>query len=270
VYIAYELVDATTLAAHLDAGPLDPRFRRQIARDLASGVAELHRAGILHRDLKPANVLIDRDGVAKITDLGIACEVADRVRRTQAGCVMGTPDYIAPEQVQGEPVSTATDVYQLGCVFYAMLAGSPPFASGSPLATLTAQVKAPPAPPPCADPDDEPFCAVTMRALAKAPAARPTLPELLAVLPESGAASGGSVQVLADARATRSARPEWRDGRGAGGSRSQRLTTGTPAAFEHQTGAWGIRVPRGGVPCWKNGMWWPRRSKDMRRRCSRP
>src|SRR4029079_16017586 len=105
----------------------------EIAVEVAHGLAFAHEQGLIHRDVKPQNVLLNGDGRAKVTDFGIARSL-DVDGMTQTGTVLGTSNYIAPEQASGQPVDTQSDVYALGVVLYEMLAGDVPF----PGATLTA------------------------------------------------------------------------------------------------------------------------------------
>ena len=106
-----------------------------IVRDLAEGLAAAHAAGIVHRDLKPANVLIDSSGRATITDFGVARSFAGD-GLTRAGAIVGTPEYLSPEQIAGDAVDGRADLYALGLVFYEMLSGELPFRSGSQAETL--------------------------------------------------------------------------------------------------------------------------------------
>ncbi|MFY9551085.1 MAG: serine/threonine-protein kinase, partial [Thermoanaerobaculia bacterium] len=101
-----------------------------ILRQLAEGLGEAHAAGVVHRDLKPANILVDAEDRAFITDFGVARSLA-RDSRTRAGAVVGTPDYLAPEQIAGDPVDARADLYALGIVFFEMLSGQLPFRASS-------------------------------------------------------------------------------------------------------------------------------------------
>ena len=112
---------------------LTPGTAVSIARQVAEGLAEAHKLGIIHRDLKPANIMIDRDGQAKIMDFGIA-----RVGRgrgvTGEGAVIGTPEYMSPEQVEGRPADARSDIYSLGAVLFEMVVGCAPFDGETPFA----------------------------------------------------------------------------------------------------------------------------------------
>jgi len=131
---------------HVDGEALDRRLDRErrlpvedalsIARQIASGLAAAHARGVIHRDLKPANILLDRDGGAYISDFGVARSLAGsggrtRAGSTRAGSVIGTPDYLSPEQARGEPADARSDLYALGLMLHEMLAGELPFAGGT-------------------------------------------------------------------------------------------------------------------------------------------
>jgi len=134
VYLVMEYVDGESLSSLLAReGPLDPRRSIDLARQIADGLSAAHELGIIHRDLKPDNVIVSRkrDGreVAKVVDFGIAKAVSDSPKDslTRSGLVIGTPEYMSPEQLIGDPVDARTDVYALGCMLYQMLTGMKPF-----------------------------------------------------------------------------------------------------------------------------------------------
>jgi serine/threonine-protein kinase len=132
-YMALEFLPGGTLEDRLARGrPLPDAETERIARQLAAGLAHAHEHGLVHRDLKPANVLFDAEGRAKIADFGIArLEGIDTL--TEAGTVMGTANYISPEQAAGEPASPASDVYSFGVILFRLLTGRLPFEAESPL-----------------------------------------------------------------------------------------------------------------------------------------
>lgn len=111
-------------------GPVAVERATQFVQQLADALQHAHDAGVIHRDLKPGNILIGSDGSAYITDFGVARSVG-RSELTRAGAVVGTPDYLSPEQVAGDPVDHRGDIYALGLVFYEMLTGKLPFTGDS-------------------------------------------------------------------------------------------------------------------------------------------
>ena len=126
-FIVFEYVDGMNLKELMtQEGPLSPREAIELALQVARGLSFAHESGLVHRDVKPQNVLLDADGRAKVTDFGIAHAV-DVDGMTITGTIMGTSNYIAPEQARGQPVDEQTDVYSLGCVLYELLAGDVPF-----------------------------------------------------------------------------------------------------------------------------------------------
>ncbi len=130
-YLVLELVDGPSLAGVLDGGPLDPGATMDVVAQVAAALAAAHATGLVHRDVKPANLLVGRDGLVKITDFGIA-HAAGSAPLTQAGMLVGTPAYLAPERTAGEPATAASDLYSLGIVAYECLTGAPPF-RGTPI-----------------------------------------------------------------------------------------------------------------------------------------
>jgi predicted Ser/Thr protein kinase len=126
-FIVFEYVDGLNLKELVnEEGPLPVRTAIELALQVARGLSFAHEQGLVHRDVKPQNVLLDGDGRAKVTDFGIARSV-DVDGMTITGTIMGTSNYIAPEQARGQPVDDQTDVYSLGCVLYELLAGHPPY-----------------------------------------------------------------------------------------------------------------------------------------------
>jgi serine/threonine protein kinase len=135
VYLVMEFVDGEPLSTILEReGALEPRRAVDIARQIADGLAAAHELGIVHRDLKPDNVIVTRSRnqreIPKVVDFGIAKAVTglDQKGLTRSGLVIGTPEYMAPEQLLGDPVDAHADVYSLGCILYQMLTGIQAFA----------------------------------------------------------------------------------------------------------------------------------------------
>ena len=150
VYLALELVEGKNLRAEIARGPLQSRRALHIARQIAAGLAAAHAKNIVHRDLKPENVvLVDKDGdpdFVKILDFGIAklAPEGGKSPLTRVGVVLGTLDYMAPEQALGQPVDHRADLYALGTVMYEMLCGVCPYEGESSSAILALQLKKPP------------------------------------------------------------------------------------------------------------------------------
>ncbi|MEI8212552.1 MAG: protein kinase [Planctomycetota bacterium] len=136
-YLAMEYVPGGTLEARLQQhGPLEFLSILRIAQQIASALEAAHECGLVHRDIKPGNILLDR-GVdrVRVTDFGLV-RVSDDASMTRSGLIAGTPQYMAPEQVRGEPCDGRTDLFALGCVMYALLVGHPPFRADSPYAAM--------------------------------------------------------------------------------------------------------------------------------------
>ena len=130
-FLTMRYVEGRSLSEVLEReGPMPAERAVAIVRQVASALEEAHRAGVIHRDLKPGNVLLDAEDTAFITDFGVARSLGSD-GLTRAGAVVGTPDYLSPEQIAGDPVDGRTDLYALGIVFYEMLTGQLPFRAGS-------------------------------------------------------------------------------------------------------------------------------------------
>ena len=127
-YIVFEFIDGENLKELVvRKGRLDVRDALEIAHEIAEGLAFAHENGLIHRDVKPQNVLLNGDGRAKVTDFGIARSLDVEHGVTQTGTILGTSNYLAPEQATGQPVDAHTDVYSLGIVLYEMITGELPF-----------------------------------------------------------------------------------------------------------------------------------------------
>jgi eukaryotic-like serine/threonine-protein kinase len=169
-YLVMELVPGETLSRILNVeGRLSPDTTLDIVGQAARALHVAHSTGIIHRDIKPANLMVTADGVVKITDFGIA-RASDGLALTRTGEVMGTPQYLSPEQAEGKPATPASDVYSLGAVAYECLVGRRPFVAESAVATALAHLREPVPDLPATVPPA--LAAVVRRALAKDPAER--------------------------------------------------------------------------------------------------
>ncbi len=148
-YIVMELVEGESLRQRLVPGPLSSREAAALGAQIAEALAAAHERGIVHRDLKPANVVVTPEGRAKVLDFGLARRepsrtsrpedtVATRMKETAAGLVVGTVDYMSPEQVRGDAVDGRSDIFALGTVLFELLSGSPPFSRATPADTMVA------------------------------------------------------------------------------------------------------------------------------------
>ena len=148
-YFSMKLIEGSNLSSRLATFRTNPRAAAALMAELAEAVHHAHMRGILHRDLKPANILIDSEGRPHVTDFGLAKEIEGGAELTLSGAILGTPKYMSPEQAYGRrrSITTATDVYGLGAILYALLAGKAPFGGESVLETLDAVRKNLPDPP---------------------------------------------------------------------------------------------------------------------------
>ncbi|MFI7454655.1 Stk1 family PASTA domain-containing Ser/Thr kinase [Nonomuraea sp. NPDC049714] len=174
-YIVMEYVDGRTLRDLLRA---DRRLLPERAVELVDGILRAldysHRGGIVHRDIKPANVMITTGGEIKVMDFGIARAMADSAATmTQTAQVIGTAQYLSPEQARGERVDARSDIYSTGCLLYELLTGQPPFTGDSPVAIAYQHVREDPIPPSQIDPEIPAWAdAIVLKAMAKDPAHR--------------------------------------------------------------------------------------------------
>ncbi|MEW1835005.1 protein kinase [Microbacterium sp. NPDC079995] len=188
-FLVMELVPGEALSTILEReGALSTDKTLDIVAQTASALQAAHAAGLVHRDIKPGNLLITPDGRVKITDFGIA-RIADQVPLTATGQVMGTVQYLSPEQASGHAASPATDIYSLGIVAYELLAGRRPFTGESQVAIAMAQIND--TPPPLPDTVSEPVQRFVMSMIAKKPEDRPA--STSAVARAAGALRRGDV-----------------------------------------------------------------------------
>ena len=140
-FLVQRLITSGTLEDRLKAtGPLELQYATRVCADVASGLDAVYAAGLVHRDVKPANILLDDDGGAHITDFGLSKDLQGSVL-TRPGQALGSMDYMAPEQIRGDAVTAATDVYALGCVMQESLTGAPPFATRTGMHVLWAHLQ---------------------------------------------------------------------------------------------------------------------------------
>ena len=191
-YLVMELVDGQPLSALIRPGqPLDPEVTRDLMAQAADAIGAAHAAGIIHRDVKPANLLVTPDRQVKITDFGIA-RATEGMALTQTGQVMGTPQYLSPEQARGGTATPASDVYSLGVVTFECLTSRRPFVGETPVATALAHLREPVPALPASIPGD--LAAVVTRSLAKDPAERyPDATAFAAALRDPSAAAATAV-----------------------------------------------------------------------------
>jgi serine/threonine-protein kinase len=174
-YIVMEFVDGRTLRDLLrDDRRLLPERALEITDGVLRALDYSHRNGIVHRDIKPGNVMLTRSGDVKVMDFGIARAVADsQMTMTQTAQVIGTAQYLSPEQARGERVDARSDLYSTGCLLYELLTGRPPFTGDSPVAIAYQHVKEEPIPPSQIDPEVPPWAdAIVLKAMRKDPADR--------------------------------------------------------------------------------------------------
>jgi serine/threonine-protein kinase len=171
-YIVMEYVAGRTLRDIVKTGgPMEPHRVCEVIADVCSALDFSHRYGIIHRDVKPANVMITPSGAVKVMDFGIARALSDaQPAVTQTAAVIGTAQYLSPEQARGEAVDARSDVYATGCVLFELLTGNPPFTGDSPVAVAYQHVREDPKAPSEVNPSvPAALDAITLKALAKNP-----------------------------------------------------------------------------------------------------
>jgi eukaryotic-like serine/threonine-protein kinase len=171
-FIVMEFVDGKTVRELLNEGHrLLPERTLEIVSGVLRALEYSHQAGIVHRDIKPGNVMVTRNGDIKVMDFGIARAMSDaQATMTQTAQVIGTAQYLSPEQARGERVDTRSDLYSTGCLMYELLVGRPPFTGDSPVAIAYQHVRENPIPPSRLDPELPPWAdAIVLKAMAKSP-----------------------------------------------------------------------------------------------------
>ncbi|RIV38973.1 Stk1 family PASTA domain-containing Ser/Thr kinase [Micromonospora radicis] len=171
-FIVMEFVNGRTLKEVLGAeGRLQPRRALEISADICAALEFSHRHGIIHRDIKPGNVMLTQTGQVKVMDFGIARALASgATTMTQTSAVIGTAQYLSPEQARGEAVDARSDVYAAGCVLFELVCGHPPFVGDSPVSVAYQHVREAPPTPSDLNPDVTPAVdAIVLKALSKNP-----------------------------------------------------------------------------------------------------
>ncbi|WP_370950489.1 Stk1 family PASTA domain-containing Ser/Thr kinase [Amycolatopsis sp. cg5] len=174
-YIVMEYVEGRTLRDIVKTeGPMSQKRAMEVMADVCAALDFSHRHSIVHRDVKPANVMITKNGAVKVMDFGIARAMHDgQSAMTQTAAVIGTAQYLSPEQARGEQVDARSDVYAAGCVLYELVTGEPPFTGDSPVAVAYQHVREDPKPPSSVNPAvTAELDAVVLKALSKGPANR--------------------------------------------------------------------------------------------------
>ncbi len=184
-YIVMDLVEGESLRRLIARSRLDARRAAALVRDVALAVDHAHRLGVIHRDIKPDNILIDRHGDPRLTDFGLASDVSAETQLTQTGQILGTPQYMAPEQADGDRHSHGphTDVWALGAVLYCCVTGHAPFEHANMMGIIKALLLDDPARPRDLEPRvPEAIERIILGCLRKDPAERPTIVSLAANL----------------------------------------------------------------------------------------
>ncbi|WP_103384572.1 Stk1 family PASTA domain-containing Ser/Thr kinase [Pseudonocardia dioxanivorans] len=173
-YIVMEFVDGHTLREIVKTqGPLDQGRVLDVMADVCAALDFSHRHNIIHRDVKPANIMINTAGAVKVMDFGIARALGEGQNVTQTAAVIGTAQYLSPEQARGEAVDARSDVYAAGCVLFELLTGDPPFTGDTPVAVAYQHVREDPRHPSALNPAVPPeLDAIVLKALSKNPANR--------------------------------------------------------------------------------------------------
>ena len=250
-YIVMEYVEGRTLRELLDGRPIDVAQALDVTAGVLSALEYSHRSGIVHRDIKPGNVMVTPTGDIKVMDFGIARALADSAATmTQTQAVIGTAQYLSPEQARGETVDARSDLYSAGCLLFELLTGRPPFVADSPVAVAYQHVRENPRPPSTYNPAvPEAVDRVVLHALAKDREARyQSAAEFRADV--EAARSGRRVSALAAAGVDPEAATEYLpSAQAAAGTRAMPPVTG--AGYYGQAGAPGtgaMGVPGAGGP----------------------
>jgi putative nucleotidyltransferase with HDIG domain len=231
-YLSMEFVGGTDLKRVVKAqGGLAADAVFDVVQEIAAGLQAIHDVGIIHRDLKAQNIMLDPRGVVRIMDFGISKEWGTKA--TRIGLVIGTPEYMSPEQAEGTPVGFTTDVYALGVLVYELFTGNLPFKGDNPIETLHKQVHAaPPLDGPAAARIPAPMIPVLRTALAKDPAARySSVAALAEALREARGGSRAAPAPVAPATLAEAAAPRREPGPDAPAPRARKADSTLPALF---------------------------------------
>ena len=207
-YLVLPFYSGGSLASRLRVlGPLGVEETVDLAAQLGRGLDALHERGVLHRDVKPSNVLLDGEGLAALTDFGLAL-ASDSTRLTADGQILGTPHYLAPELIEGSESTAASDIYAFGCLLYECLVGEPPFGGRRPAEIGFAHLTEPPPDPRERRPElPEQLAHALLSALEKDPAARPTTATALARMLNLGRSAAARRRSDSERRASAPAAP---------------------------------------------------------------
>jgi hypothetical protein len=232
VLLIMEHVDGGSLAERLRGGPLEPAEALAVLAPIAAALDHAHGRGVIHRDVKPGNILVGRDGGVRLADLGIAT-AAESTRITRSGSVLGTPAYIAPEQLQGGTATPAADVYALATVAFEALAGRRAWEGASAMEVVQKVTTAPPPDLRDARPDlPASAAAVLKQAMSREPRRRPpSAGHLVRDLASALAPAAASAEPGAAPRWVGPARPQRAAQRGRGGRRRASAALLAPAAL---------------------------------------
>ena len=238
LFLAMRLIDGPTLKRLILDGELDPRRSVRLLAQVAHALDAAHEAGLIHRDIKPQNILIGKGDHAYLADFGLI-KAPDEARLTGTGQFIGTIDYVAPEQIQADPATPASDCYSLAGVLYECLTGEVPFPKPSEAATLHAHVMSPPPTVSELRPDLPPAIdGVIAQGMAKDPWARPKLAvELIQSASRALSSSASAPSITVPTQDDR------RDGDGAGERERRVQTTKVPAVGSTPPGSDRGRTP---------------------------
>jgi serine/threonine-protein kinase len=171
--ISMEYFPSHSLSDELKQGPINRKRGLKIVWDICRGLSTAHQVGVVHRDIKPPNILINDNCLVKVVDFGLAALSHADARLTRTGVLLGTPTYMAPEQVRARTIDARTDIYSLGVIMYEIFTGRPPYVADDPMAILFQHVEGNPTPPRQLNPDISPAVeAIILKAMWVEPAKR--------------------------------------------------------------------------------------------------